>query len=241
MRSVFITGGASGIGAATTRRAAQQGWTVFIGYHTGQARASALEQEIKKAGGTAHAVPFTLEEPNAAANAMGLVEKTGVGLDALVLAAALPPTLNGFARLGANDFSQHWTTTVLGNYELMTQAWNVFFRVKKKGRIIGLLSTALGPPVWPNMSSYIVAKRGLQALMECAAAEFGPKGLQVSFVSPDYTATPMLLNQERLIVEMAQAKQKNHRFLEPDEVAKVIVDCLNSDTTDVITSHAISG
>jgi NAD(P)-dependent dehydrogenase (short-subunit alcohol dehydrogenase family) len=91
------------------------------------------------------------------------------------------------------------------------------------------------------MMSYVVAKRALQALIECAVGELAPKGLRATLIRPDYTSTPMLLNQERLVVEMAKQRQKNHRFLEPSEVAQLIVDALNSEPTEPLSVHNISG
>jgi NAD(P)-dependent dehydrogenase (short-subunit alcohol dehydrogenase family) len=54
--TVLITGGSRGIGAATARLAAEQGYAVAINYRVERERAEALVAEIGKAGGQAIAV-----------------------------------------------------------------------------------------------------------------------------------------------------------------------------------------
>ena len=49
-KSVLITGASRGIGAATARLFARQGYGVGIHYHTAQARAQALAEELRELG-----------------------------------------------------------------------------------------------------------------------------------------------------------------------------------------------
>ena len=55
-RTVLVTGGSRGIGAATSLLCAQQGWAVAVNYASGAAAAAALVAQIRAAGGTALAV-----------------------------------------------------------------------------------------------------------------------------------------------------------------------------------------
>src|ERR1700710_2945471 len=56
MRSILITGGSRGIGAATARRAAAAGWAVCLTYRGDQAAASSVVAAIERDGGRAAAV-----------------------------------------------------------------------------------------------------------------------------------------------------------------------------------------
>ena len=55
--TLLITGGASGIGADTARRAARRGHKVAINYRSREAAAKAVVADIAAAGGTAVALP----------------------------------------------------------------------------------------------------------------------------------------------------------------------------------------
>ena len=62
-RVVVVAGGATGIGAATSRRLADEGCAVVVGDVAADA-ARRTADEITEAGGTATGVPFDLAEPD---------------------------------------------------------------------------------------------------------------------------------------------------------------------------------
>ena len=66
-KTVLITGGSTGIGAAVARGFAEQGARVAIGYHSSADKAHALVSEIKAAGGEALAVKGDVADPKACA------------------------------------------------------------------------------------------------------------------------------------------------------------------------------
>ena len=62
---LLVTGGSRGIGAASCRLAARQGWTVAVNYTANAAAAQAVVDEIRASGGRALAVPTDLTDPSA--------------------------------------------------------------------------------------------------------------------------------------------------------------------------------
>ncbi|MBV9835510.1 MAG: SDR family NAD(P)-dependent oxidoreductase, partial [Alphaproteobacteria bacterium] len=57
VKNLLITGGASGIGAQTARRAAARGYRVVINYRSRAMQAEAVAADIVRAGGHAVALP----------------------------------------------------------------------------------------------------------------------------------------------------------------------------------------
>jgi len=123
---------------------------------------------------------------------------------------------------------------------LITETWKRYFRPNQGGHVIAVLSAALGPPLRSHMTPYLVAKRGLETLLEAALAELGSSGLRASAVRPGYTDTPMLGSFHPHVLEAARARMKDGKFLEADAVADVIVRCLNNPPSEsALETHII--
>lgn len=94
MKSLLITGGARGIGAATARLAARRGWAVCANYRSSAVQAETLVSAIVAEGGKAVAVPGDVAvEADVAAMfdaAASLGPLGGLVNNAGVLAAAAP-------------------------------------------------------------------------------------------------------------------------------------------------------
>ena len=88
-KSVLITGGSTGIGAAVARGFAEQGARVAIGYHSSADAAHALVSEIKAAGGEALAVKGDVADPKACAAIVAETTSRFGRLDGLINNAGL--------------------------------------------------------------------------------------------------------------------------------------------------------
>lgn len=91
---VFITGGATGIGAASARQAARAGFAIGINYRTHAARAARLVGELRAAGARAIAVAADVTDPEQVTRSFDVVERELGPVTALVNSAAafLPAT-----------------------------------------------------------------------------------------------------------------------------------------------------
>lgn len=227
-KAVLVSGGSGGIGAAVCRAAARASWAVFVGYRSGAERAEALAEEIRGAGGRARPVRLPLEDPAAIAEALEAVAAAADRLDALVLCASPAPVLERFVKTSDEALLEQFRTNVIGNKDLLAAVWKRFFHKQGGGHAVAVSSSFAEAPPKPQMAAYVIDKRGLQALLECALAELGPSGLRASVVSPGYTDTPMLQALHPLIVETARATQKDGVFLAPKQVAERVLRLLEN-------------
>ena len=93
-KTVLITGGGRGIGAACARLAAERGYQVCINYRSDDAAAAAVARAIGEAGGTAFAIAADVAEEAQVERMFAQVDERFGRLDALVNnAAVLAPQL----------------------------------------------------------------------------------------------------------------------------------------------------
>ncbi len=232
MKTVLVTGGSSGIGAALARRAGKSDWNVIVGYGNGKERADQLVSEIRTNGGNASALPLALHDAAQMKDAVTKISTLVPRLDAVVLCASPAPVLQSFLKMTAANFNDQLHVNVVSNHALIVEIWKSFFQKQDGGHVVAVLSAAMESPPWKHMSAYVVAKAALQQLLESALAELGADGLRASAFFPDYTDTPMLQACHPLVIEAARASRPNGRFWDPDQVAQKIMSALENPPAD---------
>lgn len=223
--TVLVTGGSGGVGAALCRQVAQAGWKVWVGYGGGADRAEALAGAIRQAGGWASALHVPMTDPDGIREAVTALTADAPA-DAVVLCAAAPPHVAPFFKQTPEQLRTQLEVNVVGNQVLLAELWRRCFRPRGGGQVVGVLTTALGPPAAPHMAGYVAAKGALAALLEAARAELGPAGLRVDSVSPGFIETPMLDAFPALFIDRARAAAPGGRFLTPEEVAGMVMEKL---------------
>lgn len=186
---VLITGASRGIGAATARLFAREGWTVGVNYCSSRGTAEALVEEIRGFGGTARAFPGDVSDSAQAAALVETVERALGPLDALVCNAgvALPQQL-------LTDTTDEQWRRVMG-----VDLDGVFYTVRaavpsmvrrRKGSIV-TVSSMWGVTGGSCEAAYSAAKAGVIGLTRALAKELGPSRIRVNCVAPGVIDTEM--------------------------------------------------
>ncbi len=87
------------------------------------------------------------------------------------------------------SFTRHVNANLLSAFLCSTAAARHWSEAKKGGAIVNIASTE-GIRGCPYLGAYAAAKAGLINLTKTMAAEWGPLGIKVNAVAPDYTPTP---------------------------------------------------
>jgi meso-butanediol dehydrogenase/(S,S)-butanediol dehydrogenase/diacetyl reductase len=189
----LVTGGGSGIGAATARRLAADGYTVAV---TGRRR-EPLEALAAEIDGLA--LPGDAADPDDAEAAVtATVERFG-GLDALVLNAGGGGAPGSLLDVDLAGFAEVHRVNVMGAVATARAALPAL--LDRRGALVAVSSVA-GLRAAPESVAYGSAKAALVMLARCIALDHGPDGLRANVVCPGWTRTPM---GDRAMDDLAQA------------------------------------
>jgi len=231
VKVALVTGGGSGIGAATARRLAADGWGVAI---TGR-RPEPLDALADELG--ALALPGDVgERADAEAAVAATVEHFG-GLDGLVLNAGRSGAPGSLLEVDPDGFADVHRVNVLGS--LVTARAAIRPLLERKGALVAVSSVA-GLRAAPDSVAYCSSKAALVMLAQCIAVDHGPAGVRANVVCPGWTRTPM---GDRAMAglaggpDQAYAEATRHvplrRACSPEEVAGAIAWLLSDDASYV--------
>lgn len=160
----LITGGGTGVGAATARLLAQRGWSVAINYSRSREAAEATAEACRSHGVEAIAVQACVERDEDCRRLVSAtVERLG-GLDLLVSSAATTQ-ITHFTDLdaqNAEDLHRVFDVNVVGAYQ-MARAARAALAASGRGAIVNVSSIA-GQTGSGSSVAYVLSKAALNTL-----------------------------------------------------------------------------
>ena len=184
-----VAGGATGIGAATAKRLAEEGCTVVVGDVAADG-ARRTADEITSAGGTAAAVTFDLAEPDSVVGLFTAAADAYGGVDVAFNVGADMAALRGDSDVVDIELDL-WDRVMAVNLRGYVVAMKAAIRLmlaRGGGAIVNMSSAAAfqGEPTRP---AYATAKAGIGALTRHVASRWGKDGIRCNAVAPGFTAT----------------------------------------------------
>src|SRR4051794_40305790 len=183
----LVTGAARGIGAATARALADDGWGIAVVHRSGADEATGLADEIVEAGGRALAIGCDLRDPADLAAAFGAAEQLGPVLGLVNNAGMRADNLA--LSISDEDWDAVIATNLSAAFQLTRRALRPMLRARY-GRVINVASV-VGPRANPGQANYAASKAGLIGMTKTVAAEVARKGVTVNAVAPGFIATEM--------------------------------------------------
>ncbi|HTH45575.1 MAG TPA: SDR family oxidoreductase [Oxalicibacterium sp.] len=189
-KTILVTGGASGLGAALCRLLAASGANVAVGDLPD--RAASFAQTLEANGGRVHGMGFDVADPAAAEKAVADTIKEFGRLDVLINNAGTDKTLP-IGELSTDDWLRVINTNLNGPF-LMTKFASEHMKQAGSGHIVNIASTA-AKRAWPNASAYHASKWGLLGLSHAMHAELRGQNIRVTAVVVGGMRTPFLLDR----------------------------------------------
>jgi NAD(P)-dependent dehydrogenase (short-subunit alcohol dehydrogenase family) len=190
---LLITGGASGIGAATARLAAEKGYDIAINFRTREREADALVDELRGYGVRAIAVQADISRPEDIERLYREVDESLGPVTAVVNSAGIG---SGPARVDETDAAKllHlFQTNVIGLILSSREAVRRMSTIHggKGGVIINVSSMAATIGGRPGSSLYASTKSAVDAFTIGLAKEVAKEGIRAVSVRPGFTITEM--------------------------------------------------
>jgi len=193
--TVLITGGSRGIGAATARALAHQGYDVALTYHNKRARAEEVADEVRRTGVRTLVVACDITRPDDVASLYAELQAWAARLDLLVLNASgglererlatdpdYPMRINRDAQRQVLD----------GALSLMATGSSVIFVTSHWAHLYGQVSQL---PVYEPIAA---SKHAGEAMLRARIGELALAGIRLLVVTGDLvegTITPRLLER----------------------------------------------
>jgi NAD(P)-dependent dehydrogenase (short-subunit alcohol dehydrogenase family) len=238
-KAILITGGASGIGAASAVLLAERGAKVVIADLSEQAgEALAKESQEKGLDITFHKVDVTDGDSVRALFAFTM-KKLGK-LDVAINNAGIDHKPAPLHELSDDDFDRNIAVNLKGVWHCMRAA--IPCMLGTGGHVINVASVA-GLRSTPMIAAYGASKHGVMGLTKAAAIEYARANIRFNAVCPSFIDTPMVQNtlaqlderQQQGIIKASPLK----RLGRVEEISGAIA-WLCSDESSFMNGHAFT-
>jgi NAD(P)-dependent dehydrogenase (short-subunit alcohol dehydrogenase family) len=229
-RIVLVTGASRGIGAATARLAAADGYRVAVNYVRDEAAAAAVVADIEKAGGRAAAIQADVSREQDVERLFATIDRTLGRLTHLVFNSGVTGPVSRIDALGADAAREILDVNVLGAF-LCARAAIARMSTAKGGAggAMVLISSAMATLGGSGeFVMYATSKGAVESLSIGLSRELAAEGIRVNVVEPGPTATgihpPGRLERLTKMVPMARPGT-------PDEIAKAVLFLLSEQSS----------
>lgn len=228
-RVAVVTGGAAGIGAATSARLAEAGANVVIADLDEEVATSTASSIARRTGRTVLAHKTDVSEPDSLAELADWAATTMGGLDFWINNAGIYPPSGAVTDVSNEFLDRMIRVNLQGSFIGAREAAK---RMTRGGVIVNLASVA-SYTAGPGISVYTTVKHAIPGLTRALAVELGAQGVRVLAVAPTIIDTPgtrlQAANLAAAGVDVSELAAANPlgRAGVPDDVARVILFCVS--------------
>jgi 3-oxoacyl-[acyl-carrier protein] reductase len=229
----IVTGGGSGIGAATVRRFAARGLHVIVA-DVRLESAAEVAAEVSESGAGATPVACDVTQPESVANLVASSNRDGGQIAVLVNCAGIAGRSARLEDYTDRELAAVFDVNLLG-VALTIRAVGPIMRSQRRGAIVNVASIA-GMTGSRGQVPYSGAKAGVIGITSAAAKELMDAGVRVNSVAPGFIRTPMTNEMSDQIKRAWRLDQLAlGRDLGSPEHVAACIDFLASDAAAYVT------
>jgi len=239
-RTALVTGGAGGMGRATSLAFAREGASVVVADRSEEGGLGTVAA-IEAIGGRAVFVPTDVSDAADVQAMVAVAVDTFGGLHAAVNAAAIEMEVDYLADLDDADFDRVIAINLRSVFLCMKHEIRAML-AGSGGTIVNIASTNSYRPQ-PHQSAYTASKFGVLGITKSAAVDYAPRGVRINAICPGAIDTPMLRGaisaRGRDPHEVATRLSLTGAFGQPDDIANAAL-WLSSDASAFTIGHALA-
>jgi len=227
MKTLLITGGSAGIGAATARRFLEAGWAVIN-----------LSRRPCPVDGVTH-LPCDLTNPE-------LADALAPALASYLEAATTLALVHNAARMDGDTAQNMDPATLRDILEVNVVAPTTLNRLcvphMKPGSAIVYVGSTLSEKAVPGSYSYVSTKHAMVGMMRATCQDLADTSIHTACVCPGFTDTEMLRNHVPAeAMEGIRAMSAYQRLIDPAEIAETIFFAAENPVINGAVIHANLG
>jgi len=204
-----ITAGASGMGRAASLIFAREGAKVAI-VDINEAAAASVAEEIRRAGGEAHAVRADLSNSQECRSSIAEAARLLGGIDVFWAHAGIPGS-DVVEDIDLADYEFAMSLNVRSTYLTVGEAVK---HIRKRGGGSVILTASISGIVGSMLSPlYSAGKFGVVGLGKSLSLRYGPERIRVNVICPGLTDTPMLPGFMGRGADAKAAEETQKRFV----------------------------
>ena len=221
----LVTGSSRGIGAATARRLARDGFAVTVNCEKSRDLAAAVVEEIDAAGGRATWVQADVSDAGAVRRLFDETERAFGGVDVVISNAGIM-RLAPFDAMSDADFARMVDVNQKGSFLVLREAAR---RVRDGGSIIAL-SSSITQLRTATYGAYAATKSAQEIFVSALAKELEGRRISVNAIAPGVVNTSLFTGGKTAEQIAGFVQRTPHKRLgEPADVANVISALCSAD------------
>lgn len=236
-KTAIVTGGGSGIGAATAILLARENWRVMVA-DIDESGSQHIVDTIRGAGGIADFMATNVMHEDSVAALVEATLSKFDRLDAAVNSAGIGQKGQSIWELDAEAWDRCQAVNLRGIFLCIKHQSAAMIR-QGSGAIVAVSSAAATKGLI-NSADYCAAKAGVTGLVRGAAVDCAPHGVRVNALLPGATRTPLAERSSTSTPGLAGTLRiPLERMAEPEEIAATAA-WLVSDAASYVTGASIA-
>ena len=217
IKTVLVTGGSRGIGAAISLELGTKEHNIIVNYNHSKEHADNIVNKIKSNGGNAVAIQANIAYPEECQNLFNTINKEFGNVSILVNNAGITRD-KSFRKMSLVEWNEVINTNLTSAYNTVQIALPDMIE-KKYGRIINI-SSVIAQSGGFGQTNYAAAKAGLIGFSKSLALETAKYGVTVNSICPGFIETEMVAAMPAEVLEKIVSKIPVNRLGATSEIAK---------------------